>query len=553
MNDLPQNELFSAYLDGELTAAEQAEMEQLLATNPAARQLLNELRALSTTLQSLPRERLGEDLSRQVLRVAERRMLTEGGLGEDETAPLPLGKSIFQRFATRRNLIWLALTASIAVMIVFNEQRQGSKPVQVATHVAENAPMARRPREPGPPPTIQAAHDIAADTLESSGGKAEARLDRDVPTYDYGTERSIAKSDLRSAEAPGESLHEEPAAAAAPLQPATAVPRKNEPVRNVGKAAQKGGGIPRKAGQADIDAEQYEGLDEVDESVLVVHCDISPKAAANQALNRLLDANGIAEDQQGGQVVVDGKATQNWAKDTKQQATRSELPAPSEAADNESYVYVEATPAQISATLAGLTAQPDVFLAVSVGPAQDVESREMVRQYVGRDQVALMNLGKLRGGQAQSKTAIGSPVQADKPAAMPKDAVATPAPAAAAAPEAMPESDSGASEVESKNELGIAATQQPQSLSVGKTAGRVRASVQSQPQLSKQLQSQQLAQSALRQRVLFVVRVVDGEPLLGGAKAQDGVKADVATPAKEANDPAPTGAVPPADSPMRDR
>ena len=81
MNDLPQNELLSAYLDGELTAAEQAEMERLLAANPAARQLLDELRALSATLQALPQEKLGEDLSRQVLRVAERRMLTEGGAG----------------------------------------------------------------------------------------------------------------------------------------------------------------------------------------------------------------------------------------------------------------------------------------------------------------------------------------------------------------------------------------------------------------------------------------------------------------------------------------
>ena len=44
MNDLPENELLSAYLDGELSAAEQAEVERLLATNPAARQLLDELR-----------------------------------------------------------------------------------------------------------------------------------------------------------------------------------------------------------------------------------------------------------------------------------------------------------------------------------------------------------------------------------------------------------------------------------------------------------------------------------------------------------------------------
>ena len=56
MNDLPQNELFSAYLDGELTAAEQAEVERVLAASPDARQLLEELRALSATLQALPQQ-----------------------------------------------------------------------------------------------------------------------------------------------------------------------------------------------------------------------------------------------------------------------------------------------------------------------------------------------------------------------------------------------------------------------------------------------------------------------------------------------------------------
>ena len=45
MNDLSQNELLSAYLDGEFSAAEQAEVERLLAARPAARQLLDDLRA----------------------------------------------------------------------------------------------------------------------------------------------------------------------------------------------------------------------------------------------------------------------------------------------------------------------------------------------------------------------------------------------------------------------------------------------------------------------------------------------------------------------------
>ena len=50
MNHLPQDELLSAYLDGELTAEEQAEAERLLAASPAARQLLDELWAVERNI-----------------------------------------------------------------------------------------------------------------------------------------------------------------------------------------------------------------------------------------------------------------------------------------------------------------------------------------------------------------------------------------------------------------------------------------------------------------------------------------------------------------------
>ena len=80
----PENELLSAYLDGELTPEERAHVEQLLASSPAARQLLDELRALGATMRSLPRQALGEDLSGQVLDVAAKRKM--GGSGGSQPA-----------------------------------------------------------------------------------------------------------------------------------------------------------------------------------------------------------------------------------------------------------------------------------------------------------------------------------------------------------------------------------------------------------------------------------------------------------------------------------
>ena len=75
MSDKPSNyelddELLSAYLDGELSADERAAVEARLATDPAAQQLLHELRSVSQSVQALPTESLGRDLSEEIIRRA---------------------------------------------------------------------------------------------------------------------------------------------------------------------------------------------------------------------------------------------------------------------------------------------------------------------------------------------------------------------------------------------------------------------------------------------------------------------------------------------------
>ena len=72
------DELISAYLDGELTADEQAEVERALLDSAEHRRTFEELRALRQSLQSLPRFQLDKDFSQRVLRRAERAMLAGG-------------------------------------------------------------------------------------------------------------------------------------------------------------------------------------------------------------------------------------------------------------------------------------------------------------------------------------------------------------------------------------------------------------------------------------------------------------------------------------------
>ncbi len=68
----PDEELISAYLDGELNADEQRRVERLLGESAESRELYEELRNLRSSFQALPRYRLPEDLGERVLRAPSR-------------------------------------------------------------------------------------------------------------------------------------------------------------------------------------------------------------------------------------------------------------------------------------------------------------------------------------------------------------------------------------------------------------------------------------------------------------------------------------------------
>jgi hypothetical protein len=72
-------ELLSAYLDGECSAAEQAQLEERIAGSPEFRQFVDELRSVRSSLELLPQYRLRPDFAEHVLRRAEREVLTASG------------------------------------------------------------------------------------------------------------------------------------------------------------------------------------------------------------------------------------------------------------------------------------------------------------------------------------------------------------------------------------------------------------------------------------------------------------------------------------------
>lgn len=112
-NDDFDDELLSAYVDGELTAAERALVEERLRSEPAAAALVEELRVLSSTIKSLPRQTLGRDLRAGVLAEVEQ---VRADLDRHGPATLPM--TPVDRWAgIRRGLVWSALAIAATVLI----------------------------------------------------------------------------------------------------------------------------------------------------------------------------------------------------------------------------------------------------------------------------------------------------------------------------------------------------------------------------------------------------------------------------------------------------
>ena len=144
----------------------------MLVADPAARQLLDDLRALSVTLQAWPQERIGEDLSGVVLRTAARRVLLEGAPGETEDATpenVPPGRSVFHRFFNARGLAWAGIAVAFAVVItIFERHQDGPAADKGAKQVALATPKPEKPAEEheGLPPVSQSIRDSVIESAK---------------------------------------------------------------------------------------------------------------------------------------------------------------------------------------------------------------------------------------------------------------------------------------------------------------------------------------------------------------------------------------------------
>lgn len=198
------DERLSAYLDGELSAPEQAQLEARLVVDPELRQLVDELRAVRQQLEILPEYRLKPSFADQVLRRAEQEMLLSP-LGREEsnassvampTAPLPeatvpaatdpalkvqpavLLQSERSGRRWRRGAIWTAVAAAAVLLLIVTNQPNAPQQDHVARYDLPKS--AKVQSTPGKASTAPEASNPGLDknsqNLNALGGKETERL-----------------------------------------------------------------------------------------------------------------------------------------------------------------------------------------------------------------------------------------------------------------------------------------------------------------------------------------------------------------------------------------
>lgn len=361
MNHTPQDELLSAYLDDELAPEERAEVERMLEENPASRLLLEELKALRTTVQSLPRESLGPDFSKHVMQMAERSVLagsaaTDGPLKTaDSQHPVSTKVDIHQdsehdwrqRFIRPLAFATLAIAAALTLMFLQPDELGDQSP---------SGTIAREDRPLEAPPTIGPPADTLGVPKEGSSLTDPAAAQRRTNTIsrkgDVGVRMQVETEAIPEAAPP------------AANEPQVGVPvmtQGRQDSRNIDRGALVTQGQTAAAEDTrafnyarskQLVGEQFYYQSNAAAPLYSIQLDVTPDAARSKTLDSTLKRNGIkiTSSAFGG-----GGETDEVAEDEVAQRV-----APIDV------VYVELTQSQLESVLTDIADQPVYFSNIMV-------------------------------------------------------------------------------------------------------------------------------------------------------------------------------------------
>ncbi|HEY2895153.1 MAG TPA: zf-HC2 domain-containing protein [Pirellulales bacterium] len=248
-----QQEMVSAYLDGELAPDERAQVDQWLAESTELRQLRDDLLAMRASLRLLPNHKAPRDFSEVVQHeaIGDAQGIADGE--EPNVKPASVG-SLWARGAGWRRLAWpaIAIAAALLIMLFDNNREQ---PRQVARAPQENLAFKQQPGKP------RENRDEELERTELGRGAESDSFA--APAAD-----SVAGQTVKSAAIPGE--------AAAPVAGAPAA----MPQTSSGAAAASARGL----GQARKDAGQR--------SEMMVF-EVTPEYFRDQSFEKLLERRKV--------------------------------------------------------------------------------------------------------------------------------------------------------------------------------------------------------------------------------------------------------------------
>ncbi len=340
-------ELISAYCDGELRGAELARAEELVANRPECRQLLEEYRALRARLQEVPRRKLSGDFADRVLRRAERDMLVTAGpadaLAYSTTTP---ARKAWHLPQGRRPWIYAAaaMAAALVIMLVESKDR--------APQLAQQSPL------PGH------AELSAPHSMDSVDRPAGSRAPADA---------AVQKKDS----------HDQPPADDGDVKLV---------LDQLGWPA-----ISQQVAQQAATIEQQLGGPMLPSEVLVVECSITPQNRTPDPMVASFLNNSIAVDGH----IAKSKGLVAKADNRSEPAAADKDHAP-EAAE---MFFVVATPVQLEATLAELGNRPGV--SVKLLTSNRLSASRKAPGHAGEDRRPLGDVDKEKGAATAAPATPG--------------------------------------------------------------------------------------------------------------------------------------------------
>lgn len=144
-------ELLSAYLDDEVTAAERALVEARLASDPAAGELLAELRAAANAVKGLPRQELDARFTTEVLAALDEPAAAAAGGPADGVTLGSQDVSFWRRPGVRRGITWASLAAAACVMLIVLQPEEPARELPRVAHTPPAKPQMNHSDQAKPP------------------------------------------------------------------------------------------------------------------------------------------------------------------------------------------------------------------------------------------------------------------------------------------------------------------------------------------------------------------------------------------------------------------